>query len=81
VSAINLSEGDLRTELSNQQTSGNAESAFVRKTYKDVKDALRANWRMVENLANALLEKEELYEGDFQEILTQDEARIERYWH
>jgi cell division protease FtsH len=81
VSAINLSEGDLRTELSNQQTSGNAESAFVRKTYKDVKDALRANWRMVENLANALLEKEELYEGDLQEILTQDEARIERYWH
>ncbi|MDP5032373.1 AAA family ATPase [Paraglaciecola sp.] len=63
--ALNISEADLLKELSNQQVHGNAESALVRKVYKDVKETVLIHWDLIEKLASLFIYNGVLFQDDF----------------
>lgn len=63
--ALSISESDMLTELSNQQVHGNAESALVRKVYKEVKEMILIHWDIIEKLAIMFIDNGALYQDDF----------------
>ena len=66
--ALNISETDLLKELSNQQVNGNAESALVRKVYKEVKEMVLIHWDVIEKLASLFIDNGALYQDDFSKV-------------
>lgn len=72
LNALNISERDFIDEFPHYQSGNNADSALVRKMYKEVKAELSENWQVLEGLVSAFIETGYLNETDISERLNKN---------